>query len=172
MYTSLPQGGHYVSFDFWHFRPFAGTGLSSYKYNIYYIYYKRRNPTKPNETYRKHFFPTFSQRNQPKPKMSFCDVVSLHRENTKNAFCHFSGAVWWIRASCFYELRLWGRFAGKVSCAFVPCARQSKRAFSALAYRKRFEVIEGEAPRAALPPQLYQQFTEHSYSSLHRARLR
>ena len=60
--------------------------------NIIYIniYYKR---AKPNETYRNHFFPTFSQRNQPKPKMSFCDVVSLHRENTKNAFCHFSGAV-------------------------------------------------------------------------------
>ena len=120
MYTSLPQGGHYVSFDFWHFRPFAGTGLSSYKYNIYYIYYKRRNPTKPNETYRKHFFPTFSQRNQPKPKMSFCDVVSLHRENTKNAFFQFTGPVWLIRASCFYELRLWGRFACKVLRLAAP----------------------------------------------------
>ena len=66
--------------------------LASLHTNIIYIniYYKR---AKPNETYRNHFFPTFSQRNQPKPKMSFCDVVSLHRENTKNAFCHFSGAV-------------------------------------------------------------------------------
>ena len=58
------------------------------------------------------------------------------------------------------------RFLGyKVGCAFVSYARQSKRAFSALAYRKRFEVVEGEAPRAALHPQPYQHFTEHSYSS-------
>ena len=38
---------------------------------------------KPNETQRNHFFPTFSQRNQPKPKMAFCDVVSLHRDSRK-----------------------------------------------------------------------------------------
>ena len=38
-----------------------------------------RNPPKPSET-------TFSQRNQPKPKMGFCDAVSLHRKNTKTSF--------------------------------------------------------------------------------------
>ena len=29
----------------------------------------------------------------PSPTRPLCDVVSLHRENTKNAFYHFSGAV-------------------------------------------------------------------------------
>ena len=60
---------------------------------IYYIYYKRGNPPKPTQPHRNQLIPTYTHRNQPKPKMSFCDVVSLHRENTKNAFCHFSGAV-------------------------------------------------------------------------------
>ena len=86
---SPSPGGHYVSFVYCEFMQSQKTFKSAHKYNIY-IYYKR---AKPNETYRNHFFPTFSQRNQPKPKMSFCDVVSLHRENTKNAFYHFSGAV-------------------------------------------------------------------------------
>ena len=93
MYILFPGGGTMLvlTFDILDLL----LALASLHTNIIYIniYYKRGNPTKPNETYRKHFFPTFSQRNQPKPKMSFCDVVSLHRENTKNAFCHFSGAV-------------------------------------------------------------------------------
>ena len=80
MYILFPGGGTMLvlTFDILDLL----LALASLHTNIIYIniYYKR---AKPNETYRNHFFPTFSQRNQPKPKMSFCDVVSLHRDSRK-----------------------------------------------------------------------------------------
>ena len=80
MYISLPGGDTMLVLSIKDLKK-VNSALNLHTNIIYInIYYKR---AKPNETYRNHFFPTFSQRNQPKPKMAFCDVVSLHRDSRK-----------------------------------------------------------------------------------------